>query len=252
MNSYAQLLYLHEIAGILNDPVAHKRVLTSYELMLDFYGMKLIDRRSGQIGRNEKNYQERYRHLNRSTHNYLRITRILKCLGELGYEHLKLGFLLHVVRELYVGAFHTGSIGRSARDYWFPILRSQTDAQTLQTFIKQLQGEEQLAQQNNSATTLPPMNDERIKYVLMAARKKRIENGEQTADKDDDNDNNNASTSASDSSSTIPAAAASASSSSSSSSSASSSSSSSSTSASSNAQSSATKPANEGDKKWYQ
>lgn len=32
-------------------------------------------------------------------HNNLRITRILKCLSELGHEHLNAGFILHVLNE---------------------------------------------------------------------------------------------------------------------------------------------------------
>ena len=34
-----------------------------------------------------------------SPHNYLRISRILKCLSEMGLEHLSAGFLLHVLNE---------------------------------------------------------------------------------------------------------------------------------------------------------
>jgi hypothetical protein len=117
LNSQAQMLYLHEIRGIRADPQARQRLITSYELMLDFYGMRLIDARTGEIGRNPPNFESRYRHLNRSTHNYLRITRILKCLGELGFERLKLGFLLHIVRELTEGMLHPHSVGKSARDY---------------------------------------------------------------------------------------------------------------------------------------
>lgn len=45
-----------------------------------------------QIGR-AAHYAPRYRHLDSSFHNYLRITRILKCLGELGFEHYKWPFL---------------------------------------------------------------------------------------------------------------------------------------------------------------
>lgn len=34
-----------------------------------------------------------------SYHNYLRISRILKCLSEMGLERLNAGFLLHVLNE---------------------------------------------------------------------------------------------------------------------------------------------------------
>ena len=52
-------------------------------MMLHFYGMRLVDSATGKVARAE-HYRGRYAHLNRSFHNYLRITRILKCLGECG------------------------------------------------------------------------------------------------------------------------------------------------------------------------
>uniref|UniRef100_A0A3B4GZ56 Opioid growth factor receptor like 1 n=1 Tax=Pundamilia nyererei TaxID=303518 RepID=A0A3B4GZ56_9CICH len=64
-----------------------RRFLAAYSLMLDFYGVKLLDK-SGNVAR-APNWQERFQHLNESHHNYLRITRILKSLGELGYEAFK-------------------------------------------------------------------------------------------------------------------------------------------------------------------
>lgn len=40
---------LLQIQRICEDPVAHKRILTSYQLMLDFYGMKLKDPETGRF-----------------------------------------------------------------------------------------------------------------------------------------------------------------------------------------------------------
>jgi len=34
-----------------------------------------------------------------SSYNYLHISQILKCLSELGLEHLNMGFLLHILNE---------------------------------------------------------------------------------------------------------------------------------------------------------
>ena len=50
-------------------------------------------------------------------HNYLRITRILKSLGLLGLEHLKLPWLQFLVQEIFVH----GQLPRAAdscRHYW--------------------------------------------------------------------------------------------------------------------------------------
>ena len=85
--------------AICSDPVAHERVIKSYKMMLDFYGMRLKDERTGEVERAE-NWKERFSHLNRSMHNYLRITRILKCLGEMKLEHLKPPFVRYVLYEI--------------------------------------------------------------------------------------------------------------------------------------------------------
>lgn len=53
-------LYLQ---GIMDDPKAFERVLKSYGMMLDFYGMEL-DPKTGRITRAE-NWKSRFQHLNR-------------------------------------------------------------------------------------------------------------------------------------------------------------------------------------------
>lgn len=47
----------------MDDPKAFERVLKSYEMMLDFYGMEL-DKKTGRINRAE-NWKSRFQHLNR-------------------------------------------------------------------------------------------------------------------------------------------------------------------------------------------
>lgn len=47
MNHYADQLQLHEAKAISSDPILQGRIITSYELMLDFYGIKLADRKTG-------------------------------------------------------------------------------------------------------------------------------------------------------------------------------------------------------------
>jgi hypothetical protein len=50
-------------------------------------------------------------------HNYLRITRILKCLGEMGFEHYKVPFLRFMLQEAIV----TKKLSRtleSCYNYW--------------------------------------------------------------------------------------------------------------------------------------
>lgn len=87
LNFYAHELTQDEIKEFQTTREAKRRFLAAYSMMLDFYGIKLLDK-SGNVAR-ASNWKERFQHLNESYHNYLRITRILKSLGELGYEAFK-------------------------------------------------------------------------------------------------------------------------------------------------------------------
>ncbi|KXN88256.1 Opioid growth factor receptor [Leucoagaricus sp. SymC.cos] len=101
VNWESQPIQPHEIEAMKTNTEIMTRVVRSYELMLDFYGMRMLSLETGLLGRALRpgNYESRYRNLVVSSHNYLRISRILKCLSELGLEHLNAGFLLHVLNE---------------------------------------------------------------------------------------------------------------------------------------------------------
>ncbi|CAF1016587.1 unnamed protein product, partial [Didymodactylos carnosus] len=136
LNWSAQPLQKHEIELILNDKTAHKRLLRSYTLMLNFYGFELVNDETGEIKRNE-DYRQCFRNLNTSSHNYLRITRILKCLGEFKYEHLKFGFLECILRESIIENTLNNCL-RSCRDYWIETLRSKSERQSLKRYANEL------------------------------------------------------------------------------------------------------------------
>ncbi|KAM7402673.1 hypothetical protein PAMP_017891 [Pampus punctatissimus] len=86
MNCDASTLTKAEIEDFLENTTAKKNLLMSYKLMLDFYGIELCNEETGDVRRSLK-WRERFNNLNSHTHNNLRITRILKCLGTLGYQH---------------------------------------------------------------------------------------------------------------------------------------------------------------------
>ena len=116
MNYQAQILQDDEIEQIKADKAALQRLRTSYVMMLDFYGMQLKDTSTGEIARGT-NWKERFDALNHSFHNYLRITRIIKCLGLLGYEHYQFPFVKFCLREI----FKTKTLENaetSCMDYW--------------------------------------------------------------------------------------------------------------------------------------
>ena len=51
MNYDSQPLQTHEIESMKADPIILKRVIRSYQLMLDFYGMHLVSRETGLVDR---------------------------------------------------------------------------------------------------------------------------------------------------------------------------------------------------------
>ncbi|XP_010772317.1 opioid growth factor receptor-like protein 1 [Notothenia coriiceps] len=120
LNFYAHELTQEEIKEFQSTREAKRRFLAAYSLMLDFYGIKLLDK-SGNVAR-AHNWKERFQHLNESQHNYLRITRILKSLGELGYEAFKAP-LVHLFLEESLSHNTLPSMQHSVLEYFVYTIR---------------------------------------------------------------------------------------------------------------------------------
>ena len=74
--------------------------MMSYDLMLDFYGIKLKDPLTGELER-AKNYKLRYYHsILNSYHNHLRISRILSCLNVTGFRSHAIKLVEFLLREI--------------------------------------------------------------------------------------------------------------------------------------------------------
>ncbi|XP_076012930.1 opioid growth factor receptor-like isoform X1 [Genypterus blacodes] len=101
MNSEATPLTNEEIKDFLRDSTAMDNLLKSYKLMLDFYGIELCDVNTGAVKR-ARNWRERFCNMDRHTHNNLRITRILKCLGTLGLAHYQAPLVKFFLEETLV------------------------------------------------------------------------------------------------------------------------------------------------------
>lgn len=132
-NGNSQALQLHEAKKIKKDPECKLRVQKSWELMLDFYGMTLVNAGTGALQRHDR-YKPCYKNLNESGHNSLRITRMLKCLGELGFEHYKKPFIMHILKEIY----ENGELGRtrnSCINYWAAVLRKDSDLNDVEAYL---------------------------------------------------------------------------------------------------------------------
>ncbi|KAK1791723.1 hypothetical protein P4O66_013703 [Electrophorus voltai] len=189
LNFYAQELTQDEIKEFLNMREAKRRFLLAYTIMLDFFGIKLLDK-NGNVAR-AANWQDRFQHLNdsvpcrspstvhawlcstescsaplcsrsvafrklpargrarpavaaycsltlraeKSQHNYLRITRILKSLGELGFE----AFKLPLVRLLLQEALLEGTLPNmrhSALEYFVYTVRARSQRRGLLRFAQ--------------------------------------------------------------------------------------------------------------------
>ncbi len=73
-----------------------------------------------------------------STHNNLRISRILKCLSEFGLEHLNAGFLLHVLNEQSEhGELNTYSISSSMDSWWANCIRNEDERNWISQTIRE-------------------------------------------------------------------------------------------------------------------
>uniref|UniRef100_M4A632 Opioid growth factor receptor (OGFr) conserved domain-containing protein n=1 Tax=Xiphophorus maculatus TaxID=8083 RepID=M4A632_XIPMA len=101
VNYEAKTLTKQEIQDFLGNTTARENLLKSYKLMLDFYGIKLENEETGEVARAE-HWIDRFQNLNNHTHNNLRITRILKCLGTLGYRHYQVPLVRFFLEETLV------------------------------------------------------------------------------------------------------------------------------------------------------
>uniref|UniRef100_A0A452I3M3 Opioid growth factor receptor (OGFr) conserved domain-containing protein n=2 Tax=Gopherus agassizii TaxID=38772 RepID=A0A452I3M3_9SAUR len=123
MNWRAKPLTCKEIQAFKKSKEVMQRFIRAYKLMLGFYGINLIDQETGEVRRAE-NWRQRFRNLDRFSHNNLRITRILKCLGEMGYEHYQVRLVKFFLTETLV--FQTlPNVKRSALDYFLFTIRNK-------------------------------------------------------------------------------------------------------------------------------
>ncbi|CAG0900548.1 unnamed protein product [Darwinula stevensoni] len=85
---------------------ARLRVLQAYSLFLAHFGLELIDNSSGEV------------------------SRVMKSLGELGYENLKPGLVRFFIVQ-FLGKLEEERPNRAAiqalHDYWIPLLRDKQE-----------------------------------------------------------------------------------------------------------------------------
>ncbi|XP_036387474.1 opioid growth factor receptor-like [Megalops cyprinoides] len=132
INYMAHELTVKEIQAFCNNEEAKQRLLTSYEMMLDFYGITLVNKETGEVKRSDI-WLERFENLNRYTHNNLRITRILKCLGELGFRHYQAPLVQFFLEETLVHG-NLDRVKQSVLDYFLFAVRDKEQRRKLIEF----------------------------------------------------------------------------------------------------------------------
>jgi hypothetical protein len=92
INPNTKPLSMKEADLIKNNIQASIRVVKSYKLMLNFFGMKLANDLTGEVTREPDVWQARYCQINTRSNNNIKITRMLKSLGQLGFERYQKQF----------------------------------------------------------------------------------------------------------------------------------------------------------------
>ncbi|KAL4224936.1 hypothetical protein ACF0H5_015632 [Mactra antiquata] len=179
LNMHAQELQLHEIEKLKKNKTARKRVLTSYKMMLDFYGMELLNEKDGIIGRAD-NWRDRFQHLNRSYHNYLRITRILKCLGEFDYEYLKMNFVKFVLEEGLVKQ-NLNNLIDSCVKFWIGVLRDDQQRKQVFDYYEELSTQGCVRTKRRVKSPSPPYVNKNSKTGKRTISKPKQEKSPQTS-----------------------------------------------------------------------
>jgi hypothetical protein len=113
-NASAPMLDDATVAAFAQDEVLRANLARSFDVMLCFYGLA-YDETTDTVSR-RADFPERARNwINSHNHNYLRITRILHCLRELGLDGQALAFL-RCLEMIY--AEHQRAIGAETLAYW--------------------------------------------------------------------------------------------------------------------------------------
>ncbi|XP_032817330.2 opioid growth factor receptor-like isoform X2 [Petromyzon marinus] len=127
--------YRHGYPKMRESPTVQNRLMRAYEMMLDTYGLRLDDRERGTIRRAD-HFHQRLRDVFKdetSQHHNMRLTRVLKSLGELGLEHYKAPLVRALLRIALSPACPQAAahMRRSALDYFVFTVRDRGERRRL-------------------------------------------------------------------------------------------------------------------------
>lgn len=98
-NPNSQALTKDEARAFCNDPAIARKYIKSYELFLDFLGLKLKDRFTGQVERAAGGEHRLHAALVGHPHNQLRVRRVLASLAVTGFSRYMEPLVQHLLKE---------------------------------------------------------------------------------------------------------------------------------------------------------
>jgi hypothetical protein len=138
LSPYAQRLQKHEMATMIDDSTIQKRLRRSLETMYDFFGIEMESDNPNFLRRSDR-CDKCYDNLNFSPHNYLRITRILKCIGDLGHEDWKEALVEFFVVEAFEWpqgeSCKLANVRSPLEGYWVETVRDDEKRKSLKNRI---------------------------------------------------------------------------------------------------------------------
>jgi len=143
LNPHTKPLSMQEAVLIKNNIHSSIRVVKSYKMMLNFFGMALINDLTGEIGREPEIWQARYCHLNTRTNNNIKITRMLKSLGQMGFERYQKTFVQHLKVEIEEKGL-LKNCRDSFKNYWSNYLKLGEEYKNESVFFQHAQTQSEI------------------------------------------------------------------------------------------------------------
>uniref|UniRef100_A0A8C5PHW8 RNase H type-1 domain-containing protein n=1 Tax=Leptobrachium leishanense TaxID=445787 RepID=A0A8C5PHW8_9ANUR len=136
-NFYSTPLNPQETRLMINTSEVQQRLRRAYKMMLKFFGVKLMggceeDTKVTEVEQAE-NFASRFDSLTTNSHNNLRITRILRSLGELGAEEYQAPLVRFFLKETLIKN-KLPRMKKSVMNIFIPAVRDSQDRQDLLFF----------------------------------------------------------------------------------------------------------------------
>jgi hypothetical protein len=143
LNPHTKPLSMQEAILIKNNIHSSIRVVKSYQMLLNFFGMTLVNDLTGEVGREPTIWQARYCHLNTRTNNNIKITRMLKSLGQLGFERYQKAFVQHLKKEIEENGL-LKNCRESFKNYWSNYLKLGDEFKNESVFFQHAQSQSEI------------------------------------------------------------------------------------------------------------